>query len=85
MTDPCIQDFTAPNADLSKLDKPSRPCWHPIRAGSDENLPECGKILCSFALAPINAQFKQKAEDFKLTPLIQTKEFTVDIHALGMR
>lgn len=57
MTDPCVQDLIAANADMSKLDIPLEPTWHPIRAGSDENLPETGKVLCSFTLAPIEARF----------------------------
>lgn len=70
---------------MKKLDIPLAPTWHSVRAGSDEKLPECGKILCSFTLAPIDAKFREKAEDFKLSSLVKTRELNIDIHALGLR
>jgi hypothetical protein len=84
MDDKCVQDFTN-GGDLNMLDYPLEPTWHPLRAGSDEMLPECGKILCSFTLAPIDAKFKQKAEDYNLSSLVETKEINIDIHAIGLR
>lgn len=84
MDDPCVQDLTN-GGDMKKLDIPLAPTWHSVRAGSDEKLPECGKILCSFTLAPIDAKFREKAEDFKLSSLVKTRELNIDIHALGLR
>ena len=85
MSDACVQDLTVSGADMSKLNIPLEPTWHPIRPGSDEKLPETGKILCSFTLAPIDVNFEKKPHEFQLSKMIDYKELNIDIHALGMR
>ena len=57
MTDPSVQDCTS-QVDHPDLNRVLTPRWHPIRGGFDENLPECGRILCCFTLAQYGASFK---------------------------
>ena len=65
----CVADYTS----LTNVNqKPPKPTWHSMRAGSDQSLPECGKVLCSFVLANQGVRFASPASDVRLSQMIKT-------------
>lgn len=62
------------------------PKWHPIRYGTDESSPECGSILCSFALYDANTNVTPiDYMDEKMHDMVETLDFQVFINCLGLR
>lgn len=84
LADASVVDLSA-GSDRETRNKPPTPKWHALRQGFEEGSPKSGEVLASFVMVDPDTKFNEKAEDVRLSKIVPTKDYSIDIHVLGMR
>lgn len=83
LTDDSVVDLGSSDPNLNT---PPQPKWHPLKTSFQKDAPAKGYVLASFARVDCDTQFETRnPEHVQLSKHISVRDYTIDIHALGMR
>lgn len=83
LTDESVHELSN---DDENLNTPPEPKWHPLKSSFHKDAPTRGYVLASFARVDCDAAFEvRNPEHVQLSKHITFRDYTIDIHALGMR